>query len=512
MKADQPKKESSLPGKPSSFWLETAPDKQFPKAKGYFSLDVAVIGGGIVGITTAYLLGKAGLKVAVLEKDKILHGVTGHTTAKLTSQHGLIYRHLINNFGREKAQTYAEANQKAIEKVFEIAEKEKIECDLKRALAYTYTEEENDRKEALEEIKACQSLGLPAKLKEEISLPFKTKGAACFENQAIFHPLKFLYSLAEIVSKNGGLIFENSKVIKVNEGKECLIKTEEAEIKAKKAILATNFPIYDQCYFFARMWPKRSYALAVKLREKLPEDYFISSRKKFHSIRPHFYDKGSILIIGGEPHRTGQGNDTVKLYKNLIEFAQKNFEVDSVLYRWSTHDQMPADNVPFIGRSSLRSKNIFVATGFKGWGMSHGIVAAMLFLDLVNEQKNPWGELYDPCRFEGKASVKTIIDQGITVAKEYLGNRFPGRKQQSPRELKKKEAAIGEENSQKIAIYKDGEGKSHKVSAVCTHMGCTVSWNNAEKSWDCPCHGSRFNHKGEVIHAPAVKNLKKIKT
>jgi glycine/D-amino acid oxidase-like deaminating enzyme/nitrite reductase/ring-hydroxylating ferredoxin subunit len=501
---------SEIPGKEIPYWLDNIQFPNYPPLKGDVKTEIVVIGGGIAGIMTAHFLKMAGQKFILIEKDKILHGVTGHTTAKLTSQHNLIYDYLINNFGKENAGLYAEANQTAIEKVATLIDERKIDCDFQRRNAYTFALTPEEKEMVQKETEVAKSLGLPASFIGKTDLPFETLGAVCFENQAIFHPVKFLLALAETLTGEGGQIFENTRALSIGEGSPNKINTDRGQITAKGVIVATNFPIYDKCSFFARMWPRRSYALAARLKGKPPQGYYISTSENYRSVRPHFPDD-NVVLINGNPHKTGQAKDTVQKYHEMVNYAQRHFNIKSISWHWSTQDNFPNDRIPYIGRASLNSKNIWVATGFKGWGMSHGIVSGILLSDLVLGKNNPYKELFDPCRTTIKTSAREFVKQNVNVAQKYISGHLSENESRNLKDIKNGEGKIMEIKGNKIAAYKDNQGKLHTLSPVCQHLGCIVAWNNAEKSWDCPCHGSRYTAEGKVIHSPTTKDLPKIK-
>jgi glycine/D-amino acid oxidase-like deaminating enzyme/nitrite reductase/ring-hydroxylating ferredoxin subunit len=498
----------SLPGEPTSLWLATTPQTDYPTlARNDLQVDVAIIGGGLVGITVAALLSEAGLTVAVLEAGRIVNGVTGHTTAKLTSLHTLIYDHLARHSGEWKAKLYADANQAAIEFVANLVQKRNIACDFTRTESYTYTTSDDEVKHIEAEQQAAIRLGLPATLTTETSLPFPVKAAVRFDNQAFFHPRKYLLALAQGIPNESNYIFEGTRVLDVDEGEPCVIKTEQGILKARDVIIASHFPAIDKALYFARMTPHRSYVLGVRLNGPVPRGMYISSNEPFHSIRSHIADDGGeILMVGGEGHKTGQGGDTVARYKNLETWARETFPVADIAYRWSTQDNKTLDRVPYIGLASPASRHLYVATGFGGWGMTGSTVAAMLLRDLITRRENPWAELYDPNRFNLE-SVPTLVKENVNAASHLIGDRF---KAQQPEEIAPGEGAIVESEKGKIALFKEENGTLHRLSPVCTHVGCFVGWNPAEKSWDCPCHGSRFSCEGVVLHGPAQKNLERL--
>jgi Rieske Fe-S protein len=291
------------------------------------------------------------------------------------------------------------------------------------------------------------------------------------------------------------------------------VTTEKGQIEAEHVIVATNFPIINTGYFFAKMEPIRSYVLCLKLKSGMPEGLFYCSSEPYHTVRPHFDKDGAPLfvLVGGEDHKTGKGGDTVERYRNVERFAREHFDIESIDYRWSTQDNDPVDNVPYVGRPSKDSKNVYIATGLKGWGMSGGTLAGMILADLVSGQENPWAPVFDPKRRIPFSAVDDLIALNAKVAKDLFGGHLSTIRVKALSEIGTGEADIAEVDDQKVAAFKDQDGTVNAVSPNCTHMGCVVSWNNGEQSWDCPCHGSRFAIDGRVLHSPAVSPLERKK-
>jgi glycine/D-amino acid oxidase-like deaminating enzyme/nitrite reductase/ring-hydroxylating ferredoxin subunit len=495
-----------LAGKAESLWIATTPDTDFPSLQENISVDVAVLGGGIAGITSALFIKESGMTVAVVEAKRIIKGVTGHTTAHISSAHNLIYRHLIDRFGKDDAKLYANANQEAIGKIARLVDKNNIDCDFRRTSEYIYAESREELDKIKSEYEAAKSLGLPVSSADAAPLPFKTYGAIRYQNQAQFHPRKYLLALSQMIPGKGSYIFENTRTLDVEGGKPYRIKTDKGYLTAKNVIIATHYPILNQGLLFMRMEPYRSYVLGIRVADEVPEEMFDSSGDPSHYIRTQSTPNGSLIIIGGEDHPTGHEANTIERYKRLEKYARERFRVKSIDYRWSTQDNYSFDKVPFIGRLS-GSKHLYVATAFKGWGMTHGTIAGMILSDMILGISNPYQELYDPGRFKPITTAKKLVTQNVHIAETLIKGRLS--KPEKLTRLEIGEARVAEIDDKEAGVYKDDKGNIHAVSSACTHMGCIVSWNNAERSWDCPCHGSRFDSDGEVIHSPAVKNLEK---
>ena len=495
-----------LAGKAVSLWVDTAPETSFPTLEGEIEADVAVIGGGIAGLTVALLLKQAGVRVVVLEASQVGTGVTGHTTGKLSSLQGLIYGELLRSFGTRGAQTYGEANQAAIEQVAELIESEAIECDFRRVVNYTYAETEASLEWVKREAGLALDLGLPAEFTDSTPLPFPVRGAVRFEEQAQLHATKYLVGLAQAVVGDGSQVFEESRVTDVDDGSRCRIATESGSVTAGAAIVATNFPMLDRGLFFARCHPHRSYLVAMGLEGDPPEGAFISASEPLRSIMSHRVGDQDLLLIGGEGHRASDSVDASERYRRLEGWGRERLPVASLEYRWSTQDALPLDGVPYIGRMSPFSQNVHVATGFRKWGLTNGTVAAMILADHILGRPNPWASVFNSNRVKPLAGGRRFLSEnlraGVRLAKGWVTSRGSGLP-----DLEPGESRVVELDGQKLAVHRDGSGGVHAVSAVCTHLGCIVEWNGTEGTWDCPCHGSRFDHAGTVIQGPATENL-----
>lgn len=493
---------------PQPYWITSTRSTDYPVLDHDIKVDVVIVGGGIVGITAAYLLKQENIKVAIIEADRVVQGTTGHTTAKITSQHDLIYSKLIKHLGKEKAQQYAQANEHAINFIEELIVKKKIDCDFSRQPAYVYTQTEKYIRQISSEVEAASSLGIKASYLEDLPLPFGIKAAECFADQAQFHPRKYILALAKDIPGDGSEIFEKTRAIDFHENKSCTVITENGyKVFADKMIIASHFPAYGSSgYYFGRMYPERSYAVGIKIKEKFPGGMYITAEGPGRSLRFTPYKDGKLVIVAGERHKTGEGSNTNLHYKNLIDFAKEIYESPEILFRWSAQDYTTLDDVPYVGNITSKSSNVYVATGFRKWGMTNGTAAAILLKDLIVKGENPWTPVFSPARFESDPMIKNIITTNINVAKHLIGDKL--RLIREDTDIAPGEAKVIKQDGKKVGIFKDKKEKIHAVNAICTHMGCDLAWNAAELSWDCPCHGSRFTYEGDIIEGPALKSLR----
>ncbi|WP_231184954.1 FAD-dependent oxidoreductase [Haladaptatus sp. DYF46] len=497
---------NDLPGEGASLWLETTEETDYGSLETGVDVDVAIVGGGIAGLSTAAELMDSEKTVAVLEADRVCSGVTARTTAKLTSQHGLKYDRIRSRFGRERARQYAAANEAAIETVAERATT--IDCDFRRRPAYTYVSDENDRKDVRREVDAARSVGLPASFVEEVPTVSDAVAGVRFDDQAQFHPRKYLLGVAEEIAAGGCDIFEGTRVTDVRPGSPCEVETEGGTVTATDVVLASHFPILDPAGYFARNYPKRSYVLAVRTRDPKPEGMFYRSGEPYFSVRQHETEGESFLLVGGQNHKTGQGGSTADRYRALEREARRRFDVEEVAYRWSTQDYRSVDGMPFVGRAAPWRKHVYVATGFGGWGMSGGIAAGRVLAEEIAGDGSEWADAFDPGRLPPLSDLPSLAGENANVGKRFVED-WVSKPSKAGASLARGEARVVREDGTPVAEYRDDGGERHRVSAVCPHLKCVVAWNDAEKSWDCPCHGSRFDYDGTLLGGPAVRDLQK---
>ena len=493
-----------------SVWIDTGPEQpSLPRLEESVQANVVVLGGGIVGITTALLLKEAGMRVVLLEANQLARGVTGHTTAKVSSQHGMIYSPLRSKFGVEGARTYGAANEAALDWIAGRVERDGIDCDFRRLPSYAYISEGGDRSQAEQEAEAAQEAGLPATLVEETPLPYPVEAAVRFDDQAEFHVRKYLLGLAEGLAGDGCQVYENSHAVEVDTDEHVLVKTPGGRVTADHVVVATHYPFLDRSLAFARVHPQRSYAIVCRIAGEPPPGMYINGDSPTRSIRAVPVDGEELLLVGGEGHKTGQGGDTEEHYRALEEFARRHWDVQSLEYRWSAQDGTTIDTVPYVGPMTPREDRVLMATGFAKWGMTNGTAAAIMLTDRIMGRDNPWAGLFDPNRFKPRAAAMKFVEENAQVGLRFIGDRLTKPGNRPIEDLQPGEGDIVRLAGEKVAGHRRDDGTLVAVSPVCTHLGCQVNWNTAERSWDCPCHGSRFAPEGDVIQGPAVHRLER---
>lgn len=474
-----------------SIWSKTVEMEARLPLAGDIQTEVAIIGAGLCGVLCGRFLAEAGKKVVLLEAERIANGQTKHTTAKITSQHHLIYDKLLQSLGKEKAAQYAAANQAAIGQYRRLAGQWGIDCDLVDVPAYLYSEHESEPLER--ELAAALALGIPADMPRETSLPFAVRAALRFRHQAMFHPLKFLAAAAQ-----GLTIYEQTRALHVEDEE---IETPRGTVRAEQIIFACHYPFVNMPgYYFLRMHQERSYVLALENAGQLDGAYL-----GIDADGLSFRNWGKLLLLGGGNHRTGE-NSAGGQYKHLRTAAQRFWPQSREVAHWSAQDCMTLDGVPYIGVFSNATPNWYVATGFQKWGMSSSMVAASILCDLILGQQNDHAEVFSPQRFHAGASAKNLLEAGRQALKG-LGREFLTLPMESVAELPPGHGGVVEHQGVKVGVYKEENGTVHAVSTRCPHLGCQVEWNPDEKTWDCPCHGSRYDFAGRLIDNPAQEGL-----
>ncbi len=504
-------------GRSRSTWMDIADDMTRPGLKEDAACDVCVVGAGIAGMSVAYECAKAGKKVIVLDDGAIAGGETCRTTAHLASALDDRFTHLEFLFGGEGAKLAAQSHTRAIDRIEEIVKEEGIDCGFLRLNGYLFAGPDSSKENLEKERDAAKRAGLDAELLSTTPLP-AGGDVPCirFANQGQFHPTSYLKELAARIEAMGGAIHCGSHVNEFEGGDAAHVKTKDPSaplgtgsktVTTKHIVVATNSPVNDRYALHMKQSPWRSYVVGLEMRGEVEPGLFWDDQEPYHYARFAEEDGKTVLIVGGEDHRTAQQNDAELRYHRLEQWARARWvAAGDVAYRWSGQVLEPADSLAFIGRNPGDKENVYIVTGDSGHGITHGVIAGMLITDLILGKKNPWEELYDPARKSIKA-LNEYAKGGANVMKDYCDVATPG-DVTSPDEVKPGTGAIMRKGLTKIALYRDDAGTLHTRTAICPHLGCVVRWNGEEKSWDCPCHGSRFTTDGSVVNGPALGGLK----
>jgi glycine/D-amino acid oxidase-like deaminating enzyme/nitrite reductase/ring-hydroxylating ferredoxin subunit len=485
-----------------SLWLHTAPATDYPTLAGELDVDVAVLGGGVAGLTTALMLKREGARVAVLEAARVGTGVTGNTSAKVSALQATVYSTIRRAHGDEAAATYAIASRAAVEEVAVLVADEGIDCDLERRPAFTYAADQSESSSVEQEAHAAQAAGLPAILTGDADLPFPVARAVRLDDQLQLHPVRYVQGLAAAVDGDGSVVLEQTRALSVGDGSPCRVETEHGAVSAEQVVVATHYPLLDRAAYFARLEPKRSYCIAARVTGPSPQGMSINAGRTTRSIRSY----GDLLIVGGEGHTTGSGEATPERYERLEAFAREHFKVRKVTHRWSAQDPVPYDHLPVIGRYLPRSSRLYVTSGFQKWGFTSATFGALILRDLIGGRENVWAERFDPNRLSLRSAPK-LAQMNAKVGLEFVGDRLAPAEARSADEVPPGEARVVRDGLGKTGVFRDDDGAVHAVSLRCTHLGCLLRFNAAERSWDCPCHGSRFDVDGAVLEGPAVHPL-----
>ena len=504
-------------GSTTSVWMTTSDALELPPLKQDIRAGVCVIGAGIAGMTTAYLLARAGRAVVVIDDGPVGGGETGRTTAHLSNALDDRYYQIERLHGPYGAQIAAESHTAAISRIESIASQEDIDCDFERVDGFLFLGGDSKPDELERELDAAHRAGLhEVELVDRAPPEFWNTGPALrFPRQAQFHPLKYLNGLARAIIRDGGQIFSHAHADQIVDGEPCQVTTSDGHvITADNVVVATNSPVNDWVILHTKQAAYRTYVIGARVpRGSIPRALYWDTADPYHYVRLHEVDSRvdsaqleDILIVGGEDHKTGQEDDADRRFKSLEDWTRERFPmVRSIDFRWSGQVMEPLDYMAFIGKNPGTDQHIYIVSGDSGNGMTHGTIAGILLTDLILGRKNPWAELYDPSRKKIRATPQ-FVRQALNVAVQYA-DWATGGDVDSVDKIEPGSGAVLRRGAKKIAAYKDNQGTVHLRSAVCTHLYCIVDWNSAEKTWDCPCHGSRFDPYGKVINGPAITPL-----
>ncbi|MGH3785896.1 MAG: FAD-dependent oxidoreductase [Pseudonocardiaceae bacterium] len=486
-----------------SLWLEALPSERYPRLDRDLTVDVAVLGGGITGLTTALLLAQRGARVAVVEANRVGGGVTGNNTAKVTALQSTMYSSIRRAHGGPAAADYAAGSAAAVHRVATLADQEGIECDLQRRPALTVAADGSELPDVRNEAEAAASAGLPVVWVDDVDLPYPVAGAVRLDDQIALHPVRYAQGLAEAIRRVGSEVYEGTRATALHEGAPCRVRTPRATVHAGHVVIATHYPVFDRGGYFARLETMRSYCIAARARSPLPTGMSINAGSATRSLNTH----GDLLIVGGESHPTGAPGVDEQCFQHLVDFARKHWDVTEISHRWSAQDPTSYDQLPVIGRYTPVSSGVYVASGFMKWGLTGGTMAAGILADVISgRQPEPWADRFNPHRLSLRSAPR-LVKMNAKAGADMVIDRITPAEVSSPAEVPVGEARVVRDGLGKVGAFREADGTLHVVSLRCTHLGCLLRFNGAERSWDCPCHGSRFDVDGSVLEGPAVRPL-----
>ena len=493
-----------------SVWQESV-DEYLPTNKIDFSkiYDVVIVGGGITGISTAYHLQKAGMNCLLLEAHELCFGTTGGTTAHINTLLDVPYSTIEKNFSKEKSRLVAESVKEAVNTIRDTVYKHNIDCDLKTTTATLFAETDKQKDELDKISTATNDAGIKNNLINKISIPIAFLKAMQVDEQAKFNPVRYVHGLGIQFEKAGGVILQQCRFVSADENENVTIETSKGKCTARFLIYATHIPPGVNLLHF-RCVPMRSYAMAVILKNnEYPEDLLYDMVDPYNYYRSQEVDGQKYFIAGGNDHKTAHEENQEYRFLKLESHIRKYFEVKEVAHKWSSQYYESPDGLPYIGQLPGHDK-IFVATGFGGNGMPYSTVAALLLTKMITNEDSPYKDLYDPNRLKPVAGFTNFVNHNADVVKQFASKWFSHEELHELAEIATEEGKIVNFKDEKVAIYKDKDGAIHALSPTCTHVGCEVKWNNAELTWDCPCHGARYSYDGRVLNGPTTKNLAKV--
>lgn len=491
--------------KSESYWLGTGKRRHFPTLESDLNAETVVVGAGIAGILTAWHLIKRGYKVTLFERFEILNGTTGNTTAKLSAQHGLIYDELIQRYGSERARLYYQANMRGIQLIKDIAKELELGDLVTDETVYTYTTDPKKRPTFEKEKAAYEKLGIKGEQLKDSPLGFEIELALSMQNQGVFHPVEFLNAVLSAAVNRGLQVFEHTTIEDMTQLEDDTLQLKSRsghQINCKDVVFATHYPQIETDDFYDQLWARTTHALAYKTDKKLFEGAHIAYDTPSVTLRTMEYFGEHYFLIGGQSHGTGDGFSDKERYSKIHQLAQKLFDVKEPAFKWCSHDLMTKDRIPFIGQLHPDFTHAYTITGLNAWGLANSSIGALVLTDLISGKDNPYIEMYHPFREIKPLKSKTEKEKSSSPVAEVQSLEVEA--------LENDQLTTITHNDKTVGVYKDANGKVHYYSLKCTHHGCGLGLNDGDKTWDCPCHGSRFDKTGKVIYGPAIENLEEV--
>jgi glycine/D-amino acid oxidase-like deaminating enzyme/nitrite reductase/ring-hydroxylating ferredoxin subunit len=483
-----------------SLWLAGRPDVRYPGPPDRHDFDVLVLGGGITGLTTALLLTRRGARVAVLEAGRIGSGVTGNNTGKVTALQSTMLSTIERTRGRDVAAAYAERSLAGVELVAALVAELGLDCDFRRRAAYTVAAEQAELRAVEKEAAAATRAGLPVETTDEVDLPFPVAGAVRLDDQVEIDPVRYAHGLATAIEAGGSRVLEGTRATAVSEGRPVRVTTTHGELNGQQVVVATHYPVWDRGLYFARMQATRAYCLAARVRGEPSRGMSITAGTPSWSFR----SAGDLMVVCGQDHPAGARGVDPGRYTALEEYVRRHWDVEEIAHRWSAQDAVPYDRTPMIGTYTPVSSRMYVAAGYSKWGLSGGSMAAALLSERLSG--GAADEVFSPHRFSVRG-LPALARMNAKVALDLVGDRLTFGDVADGTELAPGRAGVVRSGTDRTGVFRDDAGRLHAVSIRCTHLGCLLRFNGAERSWDCPCHGSRFDVDGVVLEGPAVEPL-----
>lgn len=498
-------------GNTISIWQHELPSYEVVIHNLPTQADVVIVGGGITGLSTAIKLQESGKSCVLIESNEIGFGTTGGSTAHINTILDTSYYQIKNNFGEDNARKVAKLTHETIDLVEKNIQQYLIDCGFIRKNAFLYSQDKQQSNDLEKIINSANAVGINFQYSTSLPIPVPFDNAAVVSGQAQIHPSRYLFGIAHAFEKAGGLIIQHCRVKEVlAEKNDTVVNTTKGKIKANYVVYATHIPPGVNILHF-RCAPYRSYALSVTLKnQNYPDALIYDMHSPYHYVRTQESVGIKNLIVGGEDHKSGHAENTLYNFIKLESYIRKYYDVETVAFQWSSQFFESVDGLPYIGHLPGNPENVFVATGFGGNGITYGVASSIILSEIILTGTSEYEELFSPNRVKLLAGFENIIKESTDVVGVFFSRRLGIKEIEDPVELAKGEAKVVKYEGTSLAMYKDENGKLFALSPTCPHAKCIVAWNNSEKSWDCPCHGSRFSYTGEVLNTPATKNLVKI--